>query len=300
MLPRVLLVLTLAAPLAVSAQYATIGPNGQVAPAGSTVIVVGNGTGPVLNTPSVSFGTQAGTAGISLADKAGISNLSPTATTVPAGPESYPVYSSSPYTGGQPATGEAAAPSATVTTGRLVNAVGPSYYGGAAFAGGGAAGAAPENTGSASLGDVAAQYKSNRPQNIRTYTNADAQRLSDTVNLRGTLNPTSAQNTQPTMPQTQTAQPQANAPQLSASARPSPMVRDEAAQSGASAQSSSAAGTDEQGATTPQASQPSSSTEGNDQQTDNHLPATSTLLPLFGLLGIASGALGVWLKRHRG
>src|SRR6185437_5068178 len=49
---RILLALTLAAPITVLAQYATTGPNGQVAPAGSTVVVVGNGGGPILSTPA--------------------------------------------------------------------------------------------------------------------------------------------------------------------------------------------------------------------------------------------------------
>src|SRR6185437_14380810 len=71
MLSRILLALTLAAPITVLAQYATTGPNGQVAPAGSTVVVVGNGGGPILSTPSVTFGTPQSTAGISLADHAG-------------------------------------------------------------------------------------------------------------------------------------------------------------------------------------------------------------------------------------
>lgn len=296
MLSRILLVLTLTAPLAVSAQYATIGPNGQVTPAGSTVIVVGSGTGPILNTPSVTFGTPAGTAGISLADRAGISNASPAPSAVPSTPEPSPVYSTAnlPYTG-QPVSAENVSAPAGSNTGRLINSMGPSYYAGAGFAGGAAAApaGAAENMPAASLGDVAAQYKSSRPQNIRTYTNADAERLSDTVNVRGAnMNPVSAQNQPAAAPQ----------PQLSASLRPSPAIRDETAQSGASAQSSTAAATGEQGAaTTPQTSQASSSssTENNEQETGNRLPATSTLLPLFGLLGIASGAFGLWLKKYR-
>lgn len=305
MSPRILLVLTLAAPLALSAQYATIGPNGQIAPAGSTVIVVGSGTGPILTTPSVSFGAPAGTAGISLADRAGISNATPTTSSVPGTPESFPVYSNTnaPYAGGQPVNGDSVAVAGANSAGRLIS-VGPSYYAGAGFVGssaGGPAGAAAENAGSASLGDVAAKYKSNRPQNIRTYTNADAQRLSDSVNVHGAnLNPTAAQSAVPTIPQTLQSGASGAAPQLSASMRPSPAIRDETAQSGASPQPGTAAPSNEQSATMPPTAQSSSSAGRNEQETGNRLPATSTLLPLFGLLGIASGALGLWLKKYRG
>lgn len=309
MFSRILLVLTLLAPFAALAQYATIGPNGQVAPAGSTVIVVGNGTGPVLSTPSVTFGAPAGTAGISLADRAGISNNAPASTAVPSGSESFPVYGN---VGPQPVSGEGTAAAVVSNTGRLINDVGPSYYAGAGFASGSPAepgGAAVGLTGAASLAEVAVQYKSSRPQNIRTYTNADAQRLSDTINVHGAnLSPVSAKTAPPTPAQTQIGQTQTYSgmtaatvtPQLSASTRPSPMIRDETAQSGAPAQSSAAASGSEQGATTPQTSQASGSTQtNNDQQAANRLPASSTLLPLFGLLGIASGALGLWIKKYR-
>jgi hypothetical protein len=309
MLPRILLALMLTAPFA-WAQYATIGPNGQIAPAGSTVIVVGNGTGPVLSTPSVTFGTAAGTAGISLADRAGISNNASAPSAVPSGPESSPVYGNTnlPNAGAQPVGESAAALAAPNNTGRLINDVGPSYYAGEGFVSdspAGLRGAAAGGIGPASLGDIAAKYKSSRPQNIRTYTNADAQRLSDTINVRGAnLNPVSAQSAPPTPAQTQVAQTQTYSgvtappatPQLSASARPSPAIREEATQN---TQSSATASDREQGATTPQASEPSSSAQNNDQQTGNRLPASSTLLPLFGLLGIASGAIGVWLTRYR-
>src|SRR6185312_15051004 len=211
MLSRILLALTLAAPITVLAQYATTGPNGQVAPAGSTVVVVGNGGGPILSTPSVTFGTPQSTAGISLADHAGISNATPTNPAIPSASESYPVYSNT-------------------NTGRMINDVEPSSFAGAAYVSGAPTGAvagtvaAPGNA--ASLGELAAKYKAARPQNIRTYTNADAQRLSDTMDVHGAnVTPVSAGNTTPaTMPAPATTQPPstaAAAPVVS-NARPSP------------------------------------------------------------------------------
>jgi hypothetical protein len=54
-----------------------------------------------------------------------------------------------------------------------------------------------------------------------------------------------------------------------------------------------------QSATTPQVSQKSNAAQNNGEEDNTRLPASSTLLPLFGVLGLASGAAGLWLKRHR-
>lgn len=313
MLSRILLAFTLTAPVIAVAQYVTTGPNGQIAPVGSTVIVVGTGGTPMLSTPSVSFGTPAGAAGISLSDRAGISNTTPSATAVPSSPETFPVYSN-PNLGAQPATAETMAPAGNgaATTGRLINDVGPAYYAGAAFAGGSAApatNAAVGATAPTSLGELAQKYKSSRPQNIRTYTNADAQRLSDSMNVRGAnVSPVSAQNMPANAAQTQAASTETPSttstpasPQLSANLRPSPVVRAEGTQAGGTAQSNATPSTDEQSATTPQVGQRSaaSQSQNNDQETGKRLPASSTLLPLFGILGLASGGLGLWLRRYR-
>jgi hypothetical protein len=55
-----------------------------------------------------------------------------------------------------------------------------------------------------------------------------------------------------------------------------------------------------QSATTPQVSQRSNAAQKNGEEDNTRLPASSTLLPLFGVLGVASGAAGLWLKKHRG
>lgn len=290
MLARILLALLLATPITVLAQYVTIGPNGQVLPAGSSVVVVGQGGAPILTTPSVAFGTPPATTGISLSDRAGISNSTPTTAATPGTSESYPVYSpNAAATAEQPSTegpGETAA-----TTGRLINDLGVSEYAGASYAGNTASPARPKGAMLASLGEIAAKYKASRPQNIRTYTNADAERL-NAMNLRGVnITPAAVNNTQPTEAQGRTTatapaatasaatEPTTTTPQLSAGVRPSP---------GTPAQT---------GATTPQLSQASSAQQGSTKQR-NRLPASASLLPLVGVLGLACGVLGLWLRRR--
>jgi hypothetical protein len=328
MVPRIFLSLILTAPVAAMAQYMTTGPNGQLVPAGSTVVVVGNGGGPLLSTPSATFATPQATTGISLSDRAGISNVTPTMQTTPASSESVPVYSNpnQAATNVLPATGESTAvAAATASSGRLINDLGPSYFSGTGplVGGSGPSGTsvAVHALSAASLGEIAAKYKSERPHNIRTYTNADAQRLSDSMKMGGaSITPVNAQNTAPAPAQTQsqvaTTQPSAPGtsaaaqPQLTASGRPSPSIRGEMAQSNAGAQQSSSASqttssstqnssaqVGQSGATTPQVAQPGNRAQDNDQGT--RLPASSTLLPLFGLMGLISGGIGIWLRKLR-
>lgn len=317
MLSRILLALTLAAPMTVVAQYVTTGPNGQVAPAGSTVVVVGNGGGPILSTPSVTFATPPSTAGISLSDHTGISNTTSTNPAIPSTPESYPVYSNTNTAGlgMQPAGTEGViAVPVPANTGRLINEIEPSSFGGAAYVSGAPAGtvsgtvAGVRNT--ASLGEIAAKYKAARPQNVRTYTNADAQRLSDTMDVHGAnVTPVSARNTAPITPSAPvTAQPSATGATepVMGNARPSPGTPASDARSGQLAQSSqsqssqTSAQNENQSATTPQVSQKNKAAQNNGEEDNSRLPASSTLLPLFGVVGLASGAAGLWLKKHRG
>lgn len=309
MLSRILLALTLAAPITVLAQYATIGPNGQVAPAGSTVVVVGNGGGPILSTPSVTFGTPQSTAGISLSDHAGISNTAPVNPAIPSTSESYPLYSNTNAAamGVQPAMPEGV-PAATAT-GRTINDIQPSTFGGAAYVSGAPAGAvagtvaAQRNT--ASLGEIAAKYKAARPQNIRTYTNADAERLNGSMNVHGAnVEPVSASNTAPvTAPAPVTPPSSTAAAPVMSNARPSPGTpATQSGQTSQASQSQSAQASEQnegQNATTPQVSQRNNG-QSKGEEDNTRLPASSTLLPLFGVLGLASGAAGLWLKKHRG
>ena len=280
MLARILLALLVTAPLSALAQYVTIGPNGQVLPAGSSVVVVGQAGPPVLTTPSVAFGTPPATPGISLSDRAGISNTTPTTAVIPSASESYPVYAPNvPTIAGQ--TMEEGAGETAATTGRLVNDLGPSEYAGASYVGAPASPGTPGGAMVASLGELAAKYKASRPQNIRTYTNADAERL-NAMNLRGVnITPAAVESAQAAQPQGQAGAtaPAASAPQVSTGVRPSPGVPAQAE------------------ATTPQITQPPSAQQGNTGE-HNRLPASSTLLPLFGALGLGCAALGLWLRKR--
>lgn len=300
MLSKILLALTLAAPMTLLAQYATIGPNGQVTTAGS-VVVVGNGGGPILSTPNMTFGATQSTAGISLSDHAGISNTAPVNPAIPSTSESYPLYSNTNAAamGLQPAMPEGVP--AAPATGRMINDIQPSTFGGAAYVSGAPAGAVTgtvagqRNT--ASLGEIAAKYKAARPQNIRTYTNADAQRLNGSMNVHGAnVEPVSASNTAPvTAPAPVTSPSSTAAAPVMSNARPSPGTP--ATQSGQASQAS--AQNEGQSATTPQVSQRNNGQSKGDED-NTRLPTSSTLLPLFGVLGLASGAAGLWLKKHRG
>lgn len=298
MLSRILWTLLLAAPVAASAQYMTTGPNGQLVPAGSTVVVVGSGTGPVLTTPTASFATPQTTAGISLADRAGVNPSAPPGTSLPGAPEASAGYSNAGYgyQAGSQTTGESTAVSAAnaANTGRLVEDMGPSSFAGAGYVEGRAMSGGSQVAGStkSSLGEIAAIYKANRPQNIRTYTNADAERLNAKNGVGAGTTTASAAN----MPATQMQPPPTTSvpptqPQLSANLRPSPSIRANAAQSDA--------GSSAQGNTRPPAQPQSGHAQQSDQESGRTLPASSTLLPLFGLLGLASGGLGIWLTKYR-
>lgn len=307
MLSRILLALSLAAPTALLAQYATIGPNGQVTTAGS-VVVVGNGSGPIVSTPNMTFGTTQSTAGISLSDRAGISDTAPINPAIPSTSESYPLYSNTNGAGMgvQPAMNEGVATAAA--TGRMINDIQPSTFGGAAYVSGAPAGAAVGTVASqrntASLGEIAAKYKAARPQNIHTYTNADAERLNGSMNVHGAnVEPVSAGNTAPATSAPPVTQPPTTAAgePVTSNARPSPGTPATGAQSGQASTDQSAQASAQnkgQSATTPQVK--SNPTQNSGEEDNTRLPASSTLLPLFGVLGLASGAAGLWLKKYRG
>ncbi|MGH9565349.1 MAG: hypothetical protein ACRD4I_05165, partial [Candidatus Angelobacter sp.] len=220
------------------------------------LVGVGAAGGVLLNTPVVTFTAPPTTTGISLSDRAGISQnaASNAATETMAGSGTiynYPAEMSSESGNFEPPSAASSQPMADL---------GPSYFAGAGPVNGAEAMAA------ASLGEVASKYKAVRPsQNVRTYTNADVQRMDQTMNLRGeNINARLAseppQNTPAANMQPQIAGPsgtkanpgQATQPQLYAGARPSPAIREDQSQnpanSNAQAQSS--------GATTPQMSQP--------------------------------------------
>lgn len=271
MIRKFFLLATLATPVALFAQAtAPAGPgNNTVVMPGTNIYVVGGGTygTGVYVMPggaAVAPGTAGGPgteAGISLAGRAGISleqplQLGVQSTLAPSWPvNTYAVYNVGnagvAYSGPEAASVEGAVPAGAGVT----NDFGPSYL----------AGNEPQAS-AASLGEVAAYYKANQ-QNVRTYTNADAQRLAGTVTIPGTEAGATTEAAQP--PAESRPQPSSEHQNLAANAPPPEIARE---------------------------APPATTTETHEGR--SALPATSTLLPLLGLLGIVSGGLGLWLRRR--
>jgi hypothetical protein len=170
-----------------------------------------------ITTPTASFASPNPTAGISLADRAGISTSSPIGIWVPSTlPPNTLVF-----TNVQPVVTEMALPEAE--TGALQGPVtaprpnlGPSRWGGAAHVG-----AAPAQGPAPSLGEVSAQHRTGAPPTIRRYTNADVQRILSTMPLRG-INVNQRLQQQQAQPPAQPAPPPATAPRPQPKAAPSP------------------------------------------------------------------------------
>lgn len=164
------------------AQYATIGPNGGVV---------------VLNAPPVAFTSVAPgqpRAGISLADRTGISNNWVETEEVATIGSAGALYNGAaiangaaiPYNGAAVSTEEVATGNhAAQTSGRPSRAI--RDMGNSVFVGEGPVGGSLRPAaGAPSLAEVAAKLKPNRSQSRRVYTNADAQRISDNLKIRGT------------------------------------------------------------------------------------------------------------------
>jgi hypothetical protein len=175
------------------------GPGGMVQPAAPQVVVVPSspsiyvvggglyGTGVYLVNPGT---LPLQSTGISLAGRTGISLETPLQTGAFTGaPSLYqggqPNYNAWPsYSAGGYSTEEAQAPE----SGRLINDLGPSFYGGDQ------PGSEAETVPLPSLGEIAAQYRAHHPRSVRTFTNADAERLSNTISIgAGHVNPPPAQ-----------------------------------------------------------------------------------------------------------
>lgn len=277
--------------------------------------VGGSVAGSPLATPNATFASPQPTAGISDMGRAGISAETPIQT----GLQST-VTSTIVYTNVEPMNPPAMNTN-PLTAGRMVNDMGPSSFVGSASS-------ASSMMAAASLGEVAAKFKAQKPtQNVRTFTNADVDRMNSSMNLRGrninaNFTPSAPQATAPESasaavppaqaPANQTAASPAQSapsspfePRLSASARPSPAIRAEGAQTSATQSSASAqsqagntAQAGSENATTPQVNQPQSG-RNSGQESGKSLPATSTLLPLLGILGLASGGIGFFFRKFR-
>lgn len=242
---------------------------------------------PMLVTPTARFDSPPPTAGISNAGQAGISANNPvnTGVTSTLGP------STMVYTTMQPETvvGAGPAPEASSSgTGRLINDMGPSYYSDVLPA-----------ASTVSLGEVAAQFKASKISvNARMLTNEDVGKMVSTqtgVTLAKNMPPlgpsvaglvigqpqSAAQSAPPSTQSNASANPQGQSGAVSQPGTPPP---DSVGQANAG------------NATTPQVNQ---NQQSNDAQGKGRLPATSTLLPLLGLLGAVSGGIGLWFRKFR-
>jgi cobalamin biosynthesis Mg chelatase CobN len=274
---------------------------------------VGSG---VLSTPGGTFASPAPTAGISDAGRAGITANAPMNTGVQSTLENSTVV----YTNGAPVNPSNVNVSAAANTGgRLINDMGPSFY--SDTVGGGA------NT--VSLGQVAAQYKAAKGAvNARTLTNDDVQKMlgeKTGVTMAKNMPPlgpgavsSQSSGTQSSSQTAQASSTQDGTQAQSGAQTASQSSASQTAQSGTSAgQQSQTAATGQQAGTPPPATNQGQATgsetaagnsttpqinqnqQSNDAQGKSKLPATSTFLPLFGLLGVVSGGLGLWFRKFR-
>lgn len=221
----------------------------------TNIYVVGGGLygGGVYVVPPLAAAPES-TTGISLAGRAGISLNTPFELGVQSTVITNPIlnygygYASSGYSASA-----AAAPESAESSERVKDLLPASFVDS-----GTSASAAP----SLSLAEIAAQYRTNRPQAVRTFTNADVAKLTNKVTIIGVT--TTGAGTAPTAEPAIT-QPQAPArqPELAANANKPPVAPES---------------TPAETATTV-------------------LPATSTYLPLLGLLGLLSSGIGLWVRR---
>jgi hypothetical protein len=267
------------------------------------VTTIGNGQ---IVTPTAAFDTPAPTVGVSNAGRTGISNNAPLSN----GALSVTPPSSIAFTSAAPVvtTGTAAAETSTGLAAEPVNQAsatgdfGPSYFAGAE--------SAASTTGPMSVAELATQYKSRQgSSNAHTYTNADIEQL---VNKKSGVvlanNSSQAWVTSGSASsQAQPAQPQ---PSITANSNaPAALQRPESTLPGSDAQTaqntapapqptSQVSEENQNSATTPRINQPQSQPGSREGETKS-LPATATLLPLLGLIGILTGGFGLFYRRPR-
>lgn len=227
--------------------------------------------GVLLSTPVVSFPSPVPTAGISDAGRAGIS--------------------SNTSLGGAQGIGETVLPNGMIVnpaalngSGRLITDVGPSEF----------IGAVNQGASAPSLAEVAAQFRAQKgSQNARTLTNDDVQKM---IGNNTNTQPTTVAGNMPPSGMSVPAQAQAGSTSQSTASNAASAQQQTAPaqptsnQSGAATESTQNASS----STTPQINQ---GRAGNNE--NSHLPATSTILPLLGLLGVASSGVGLWYRKYR-
>jgi hypothetical protein len=237
---------------------------------------------PMLVTPTARFDSPAPAAGISNAGRAGISVNTGGTTGVTSTPASTMVYSNMEPAAAVPATAPVEAP-APESGGRAINDMGPSYYSDVL-----------PGPAMVSLGEVAAKLKAAKGAvNARMLTNDDIGKMTGSqtgVTLAKNMPPLGssvaglmvpAQGTQPGTPQAGQTQPSSIAGQGTPPPAPGAQAQPQAPNAA--------------NATSPQVNQP----QTHDTQGASRLPATSTWLPLLGILGAMSGAVGLWFRRLR-
>jgi hypothetical protein len=288
------------------------------------VTTVGNGQ---IVTPTAAFDTPAPTSGISDAGRAGISNnaplsngaLSVTPPSSIAFTNAAPVVSNAAPiapAAGNPATETGTGPAAEpANQASAIGDFGPSYFAGAE--------SAASTPGAMSVAELAMQHKAQQgARSVRTYTNADIEQIVNRksgVVLSNNSSPawfpssnsgsqtqpaqtqsTTAMNNAPTAAQrpekalpgssdTQTAQNTAPAPQ--------PTTPQDRSQS-ATQPNSQASQENPNSATTPRINHPQPQ-PGVREGESRSLPATATLLPLLGLIGVLTGGFGLYYYRPR-
>jgi cobalamin biosynthesis Mg chelatase CobN len=201
---------------------------------------------------------------------------------------------------GAPAGSAAPTNESSESGGRTMNDLGPSYYADALPSG--------SNT---SLGEVSAQFKALKATvNARVLTNDDVHQMVSSKNGvtmaknmpplgQGPLEQSGQAQNAGSQPATQSAQSTQQNPQTNASVnQPGQNVAN--SQGGtpppAPSKQSAGAGVSAENSTTPQINQ---NQQSNDAQGSRRLPATATLLPLLGLLGLVSGGIGFWFRKFR-
>lgn len=290
-MPRgILLIAGLAIISAVSGQSQTANPSSTTAP------VNGPFGGPILVTPSAGFPSPVPTAGISDAGRAGISNAT-NANETTAAPSSPAVIVTTPSASLSESTNQA--PVNNVETSPApANDLGTS-----SFVGGASEATAPGTVG---VAEVSSRYKAGKnTKNARVLSNEDVQAMLNHktgVTMAKNMPPlgpgaleqrgqaTGAQTTtQSAQLAQQNSQPTANQQGQTASGQtgtpPSP-----------SADQTAGTSTNAENSTTPQINQ---NQQSNDAQGSRRLPATATILPLLGLLGLVSGGIGFWFRKFR-
>jgi len=247
----------------------------------SPVPVNGPFGGPILVTPSASFPNPAPAAGISDAGRAGITiETNSTA----------PVEAVTGSAGATTAGSESNSALTTESAKTAANDLMPSTS-----ATGVSAITAP---GAVSLAEISSRYKTEKgTRNARVLGNDDVEKM-----LTNKSGVTMAKNMPPLGPgtleqggQTQPAGAQAvttpSASQSASANQPAGTPPPASSQGQSTAPDTSA-----ENSTTPRVNQ---NQQSNDAQGSRRLPATAGFLPLLGLLGLASGGIGLWFRKFR-